>query len=583
MLTTSWGSKSRCQQHIPLWLTVGLLLLGTVVNKSLDPNSVVAVYAFSGRATSRRTTTQHGKHSIQLILRRRRIATTVTTRTTIPHKSLQPTSDATTTRLHLAFLDPWNNNDNNGNGNNGGCTNGNVETDASLRQKGILVLATVPLAWGTFEPAVRLVYQIQPDIPPFVFSFLYYLVAATPLCLLALAQQRSNNDSQKEDAANSTTSATTSENSPYNSTVMTRITESTRELVGDNSTTTTTSNFLLPLRGGFELGTYLFLGNGLQVVGLKTVPADRAAILLQLTTIFVPLMQAITAKDLMAVPPKTWLACFIALGGVALVGLDGATRDIVDSIDLGSLSSSSLGETTRNLSWSSFDFTIGDLWVVLAAVAYTFHCIRLENFAKTTSAVKLAAAKATTETMWSFLVVVACLVVASSTRTIVATTGHEMSTLLSPMEGGEQQGLPNTVLDMARRSGENILEYFNTVQADFSPTASAAAATTTSAAPTTILQGGHEWLTLTAAISWVGLVTVAYTIVAQSYGQAYVVPATANLIYTIQPLFTAFFAWIVLGETLGPAGYLGGALIGTAVLLVTQDDAGDGKGSNESA
>jgi drug/metabolite transporter (DMT)-like permease len=575
MLTTTWGRTSRRQQHIPLFLTVGLLLLGIVVNTSLHPNRVFVVNAFSRRTTrtTRRTTTQDGKHSVRFTSPRRRFASntaTTTTRNNVPHKSLQTSADATSTRLHLTFLDPWNNN-------NG---DGIVENDAALRQKGILVLATVPLAWGTFEPAVRLVYQIQPDIPPFVFSFLYYLVAATPLCLLALAQ-RSKNDPQKDDAANSTTSASANETSPYNTTAMT-MTESTTELVGGNSTT---SSFLLPLRGGFELGTYLFVGNGLQVVGLKTVPADRAAILLQLTTIFVPLMQAITAKDLMAVPPKTWLACFIALCGVALVGLDGATRDTVD-IDFVSLSFS-LDETTRILSWSSFDFTIGDLWVVLAAVAYTFHCLRLEIFAKTTSAVKLAAAKATTETMWSFLVVVACLVVASWTPTIAATTGPEMSTLLSHMQGGEQQGLSNTLWDTARRSGENILEYFNTIQTDFSPTASAAAAaaatTTNAAATSTILQGDHQWLTLTAAISWVGLVTVAYTIVAQSYGQAYVVPATANLIYTIQPLFTAFFAWIVLGETLGPAGYLGGALIGTAVLLVTQDDTGDGKGKNESA
>ena len=29
-------------------------------------------------------------------------------------------------------------------------------------------------------------------------------------------------------------------------------------------------------RGGLELGSYLFIGNGLQVVGLQSVPADRA-------------------------------------------------------------------------------------------------------------------------------------------------------------------------------------------------------------------------------------------------------------------------------------------------------------------
>jgi drug/metabolite transporter (DMT)-like permease len=45
--------------------------------------------------------------------------------------------------------------------------------------------------------------------------------------------------------------------------------------------------------------------------------------------------------------------------------------------------------------------------------------------------------------------------------------------------------------------------------------------------------------------------------------------ATANLIYTTQPLYTALFAWVLLGESLGPQGYGGGLLILLSVLLVT--------------
>jgi drug/metabolite transporter (DMT)-like permease len=78
-----------------------------------------------------------------------------------------------------------------------------------------------------------------------------------------------------------------------------------------------------------------------------------------------------------------------------------------------------------------------------------------------------------------------------------------------------------------------------------------------------------------AAILWTGWVTVAYTIYAQSYGQSRVRPVTANLIYTIQPVCTATFAWLLLGETLCAAGYLGGALIGSAVLLVTTQKTGE--------
>jgi hypothetical protein len=121
----------------------------------------------------------------------------------------------------------------------------NPSPASSERNLGILVLFSVPLAWGTFEPAVRYVYTIEPAVPGFVFSVGYYLVAA--LSLSALAGLSMLRDEQDSDG---------NENVPS-----------------------------LPIRGGIELGIYLFLGNGLQVLGLKTVPSDRAAFLLQLTTV----------------------------------------------------------------------------------------------------------------------------------------------------------------------------------------------------------------------------------------------------------------------------------------------------------
>ena len=361
------------------------------------------------------------------------------------------------------------------------------EDFASERRKAILVLFTVPMAWGTFEPAVRYVYEIQPDVPPFVFSLLYYLTAAIALSLVGLvplAPFRTHTSKDKETATYETT-------------------EVSQQHQADK----------LPIQGGIELGTYLFLGNGLQVVGLKTVPSDRAAFLLQLTTIFVPLVQSILAGNLRAVPTKTWIACLIALSGVAFIGLDGS--------DSSSLSL---------LSIENIEFSIGDLYVVLGALFYTFHCIRLEGYAKKTPAAKLAAAKATTETMWCALVVLLC---------IVAANGDSMD---SP------------VFDLAKTSGDNILAYkdsfLESIQSQDIPST--------------------ELLILAAATAWTGLVPVAYTIFAQSFGQSRVSPTTANLIYTIQPFFTALIAFLVLGETLGPAGYVGGTLIGVAVLLVIQ-------------
>lgn len=131
----------------------------------------------------------------------------------------------------------------------------------SERNLGILVLLTVPLAWGTFEPAVRYVYAIDPPVPSLVFTVGYYLVASLSLSLLAIAsiiREDKDVNAALDDKGSRAENPSLLDEDVENG---------------------------LPIRGGIELGTYLFLGNGFQVLGLKTVPADRAAFLLQLTTV----------------------------------------------------------------------------------------------------------------------------------------------------------------------------------------------------------------------------------------------------------------------------------------------------------
>lgn len=205
---------------------------------------------------------------------------------------------------------------------------------------------------------------------------------------------------------------------------------------------------------------------------------------------------------------KTWLACVVALGGVAVMGLD---------------SSNNAPTTLGGLS-------LGDVWVVMAALFYTLHCIRLERYAKTTAAIQLAAAKATTETLYT-LVTLAVLVWLANETTTTTTLWSFLSSF--------------------RETGLEIVQFVET----------------TSSSSSLSSMGGAL-----AAVLWTGLVPVGYTICAQSYGQSRVSPTDANLIYTIQPIFTALIAWVWLGETLGPAGYAGGSLIGLAVLAVANQE-----------
>ena len=49
-------------------------------------------------------------------------------------------------------------------------------------------------------------------------------------------------------------------------------------------------------------------------------------------------------------------------------------------------------------------------------------------------------------------------------------------------------------------------------------------------------------------------------------------PTDSNLIYTTQPLFSSLFAYVLLGELLGVYGYIGAALIGVALWLVSSSE-----------
>ena len=44
--------------------------------------------------------------------------------------------------------------------------NDNNDNNNKNYNKGLFILMTVPIAWGTFEPAVRFVYKYQPLMPP---------------------------------------------------------------------------------------------------------------------------------------------------------------------------------------------------------------------------------------------------------------------------------------------------------------------------------------------------------------------------------------------------------------------------------
>jgi hypothetical protein len=239
-------------------------------------------------------------------------------------------------------------------------------------------------------------------VPGFVFSAAYYTVAS--LTLLGL--MGFTKDDPQEQAVDDT---------PI-----------------PNNDQAETNN--IPLQGGIELGTYLFLGNGLQVLGLKTVPADRAGFLVQLTTVMVPLVQATFAGDLRTIPGPTWLACALAFAGVVVMGMDGK-----DMLAAGG------GDIISILQSVSNNFTVGDGLIILAAFVYTLHVVRLGRYATETKPLTLAAYKATAEAVLS-AALVACLwslsdgIDGTGLLGFAQETGQEIASFVSAMMEGIPSG-----------------------------------------------------------------------------------------------------------------------------------------------
>ena len=248
-----------------------------------------------------------------------------------------------------------------------------------------------------------------------------------------------------------------------------------------------------------------------------------SAFLVQLTTVMVPLLSAISAGKLSAVSLKTWAACAIAFAGVVVMGADND-----DSIISGGGGGDSVLDLAgQQLSHLLHSMSTGDVLIVLAALAYSMHVLRLGAYAPRTAPLRLAVAKAKAETVFSVSVV-----------------------LLLAYIGGGGGGVAFSLPEFLVKSGEDVSKYFSWL-------ASERDVVIDSLVPTM------------GAILWTGWVTCAYTIYAQSFGQRRVNPTDANLIYATQPLFTSLFAYFLLGETLGPNGYVGAALIGTALWLVS--------------
>ena len=156
-------------------------------------------------------------------------------------------------------------------------TNEDDDDDDEGRERAIatLVLLTVPLSWGTYAPAVKYMYDVvQPPMPGLVFSAGYYAVASSTLGALSRIRRHASSSmsSMGDDGRDDGGGEGRGNGGSWDDGEEWKGGGEAND--GEGITTMTTAT--ITTRGGWELGSYLFVGNGLQVIGLQTVPADRA-------------------------------------------------------------------------------------------------------------------------------------------------------------------------------------------------------------------------------------------------------------------------------------------------------------------
>lgn len=219
------------------------------------------------------------------------------------------------------------------------------------------LLYTVPFMWGTFGPAVRVLFMSDPHPDPSVFNserlllanavyFPVLLTEVTSIRQKFRGRFRRQIRAEKALAKDGDLGIEGSKGRPH------------VDLPDDK-------NPFLSIRAGCELGAYVFCANVSQVIGLQTTSASRAAFLVQLQTVFIPIIAA--ALGINKVSRNTWIGSVTAVAGVALLSAD--------------------------KSHGTASSALGDSLEVLSALFFSMYVVRLGNYCSRIEAAALVAVK----------------------------------------------------------------------------------------------------------------------------------------------------------------------------------------------
>jgi drug/metabolite transporter (DMT)-like permease len=285
-------------------------------------------------------------------------------------------------------------------------------------------------------------------------------------------------------------------------------TTNTTTTTEESSSTSTSSSSSSFFTAALEIAFWNFLAQGLLNIGLLSTSSARASFLTQTSVVFTPVISRIFGQT---VPSNVWIAC-----GVALIGLT-----VLSSVGAGGIAAAAATTTTGGFLSSVVQFAAGDWLVLGGAFSWSLYLFRLSKIAPLYNEVNLQFAKTgLLAVLYIIWWIVATVFVDQSGAVVAASTNGSVSGSLIPFL-------------------KNSFGW---------------------------LLSGFAFLTL--LYSALGPGTAADVL--QQQGQKEVSASEANVILSLEPVFTALCAWIVLGELASTQETIGGAMILGAALLATR-------------
>lgn len=365
---------------------------------------------------------------------------------------------------------------------------------------GRVVLAAVPALWSTFLVVTRLLHTLPVALAPPLFNAARLCLAAVvylPVTLREVRKGRAAAAARKADTAGG----------------------AARGHAGAGM------DFLVP---GVELGLWVTLANAAQIAGLATTSASRAAFLVQLESIFVPL--ASVALGQAPLSAKMLASTAVTFAGVAVLA-----GDPIGQVAPAAAATVAAGATAGGGGVGRLlaAVSVGDGLELLAAVFLSIYVLRTNHHVqRVRQATPLVAVKIVTQAVLAVAWVAVRYALPAAWRWWAARAASA---------GG---GAPTAVA-----------------------TATAAAGGGWAVLPAGIT-GGVVALNV-ALVVWSGLVVSATTSWMQAAGQRVVPAADTALLFATKPLWATAAAAVVLGETFGRRGVVGGVLVLAGVLAAS--------------